>query len=156
MNSTPPLAPTPADLHPPRPTGQAGVVDALTFHKHRLLRTPDFEIDVLDRCVRYPDGEEVRFTAHQWRVLEALVRAAPAPVTGESLRQQTLDRDSLESDRQLPVLISQLRRKLEPDPRSPRYFHTLDGDRYAFDPTGHCHPSRRMRRPPGSGPEPSR
>ena len=130
-----------SELHPARSVGPAGVVDALTARVARALRTPTFEIDLLDQCARYPDGEEVHFTPHQWRLLELLVRGVPQPVTRASLNTLLFGADAaVEETCHLDILISQLRRKLEPDQRAPRYLRSVDANTYAFDPHGCGYP----------------
>jgi DNA-binding response OmpR family regulator len=36
----------------------------------------------------------------------------------------------------LAIVVSQLRRKLEPEPGAPRYLPCVDADTYRFDPDG--------------------
>jgi len=116
----------------------------------RTLWTPDFEIDASDRCARYPDGEEVRFTPRQWHVLALLMDAAPRPVTRGRLAQEVFGDDVDDEDLDhLTVLIAQLRRKLEPEPGVPRYFPCLGAESYAFDPDGAGSPSRLPSPPEG-------
>lgn len=137
-----------SELHPARSLGPADVVDALTSRIALALRTPTFEIDLLDHCARYPDGEEVHFTPHQWRLLNLLVRAAPQPVTPASLNTQLFGANAaVDKTRHLDILISQLRRKLEPDPGTPRYLRSVDAHTYVFDSAGCGHPSSGPRYP---------
>jgi len=110
--------------------------------------TPDFDIDLLERCVRFPDGEEARFTPRQWRLLELLVNAAGRPVTDDVLARALFGDDVPEEAHQLPVLVLQLRRKLEPDTRTPRYVRSPTATTYVFDEDGG------QSRPLGSAPVP--
>jgi two-component system KDP operon response regulator KdpE len=103
----------------------------------RTVWTPDFEVDLDGRCARYPDGEEVRFTAHQWQVLEVLVRVMPRAVSTARLAEDIFGADAGTEDLDhLGIVVSQLRRKLEPEPGAPRYFPCIDAGTYRFDPNG--------------------
>jgi len=128
------------ELHPSLPVGGAAGLIALARQKSAALRTPDFEIDLLERCVRYPDGEEVRFTPHQWRVLEALVLAAPSAVTRATLTRRAFGPDGTQRD--VALLVAQLRRKLEPDHHVPCYLLAVGRGDYAFNPGGGHDPGR--------------
>ncbi len=126
-----------SDLHPAgsscrsRPHGPVITLIA------RTIWTPDFEIDLDDRCARYPDGEEVRFTPHQWQVLELLVRGVPRAVSTARLAEEVFGADAGTEDLDhLAIVVSQLRRKLEPESGAPRYFPCVGADSYGFDPDG--------------------
>jgi DNA-binding response OmpR family regulator len=134
-------------LHPNRATGHERLAALLAAQSSKGLRTPDFEIDLLDCCARFPDGEEARFTRRQWQLLELLLRWAGRTVTTAGLATELFGDDAPEEAHQIPVLMLQLRRKLEPDVHAPRYVRSLDAETYVFDPEGGCHP-----RPLGSLP----
>jgi two-component system KDP operon response regulator KdpE len=127
-----------SDLHPAR--GPARPRDVLGRQVPAVLPTIDFEVDLVARCARFPDGEEVRFTPHQWRLLAALVAAAPSPVTTTALAAQVFEPEDGKGEPDLAVLVTQLRRKLEPDPRAPRYFRTIGRSAYALDVSGDVQP----------------
>ena len=95
------------DLHPSRASRElAGF--ALRPAMARKLRTPHFEIDLLDRCVRYHDGEEVRFTPRQWRLLASLACASPRAVSRATLGVQLFGADVSDDDFD-PGSLGQLR-----------------------------------------------
>ena len=130
-----------SELHPARAMDPSTFRAALTPRVARVLRAPDFDIDLLDRCVRYQDGEEVRFTPHQWCLLERLVRVAPDAVGRESLNTAVFGIAApADETAHLDVLIRQVRRKLEPEPGVPRYLVSIDADTYAYSPGGHGWP----------------
>ena len=136
----PDRAATVSDLHPSRGAGPAAALNAFARQTCGALRTFDFEIDLLERCARYPDGEEVRFTPHQWRLLEALVAVAPEPVTCRSLVEHVFEPGDRKGEEDVALLVTQLRRKLDPDPGVPRYFRAAGLDGYAFHPYGGVQP----------------
>jgi DNA-binding response OmpR family regulator len=123
-------------LHATRVRGQERLSVLLASPSASSIQTPDFEIDLLDRCVRFPDGEEARFTPRQWRLLELLVALASRPLSAGGLADAIFGEDTPDEYHQLPVLVHQLRRKLEPNVHVPRYLRSLDADTYLFDPDG--------------------
>ncbi len=100
------------------------------------LRTPDFDIDLLDRCVRFPDGEEVLFTPRQWQLLEFLVRPPLLPRSRDDLCVELFGGDGSDEEPHLALLVRQLQRKLERDISAPRYLRSVDAKTYVFDPSG--------------------
>ncbi len=81
-------------------------------------------------------GESVRLTPTEWRILEFLVRNAGRLVTRQTLLADIWGSEHVTDTGYLRLYISQLRKKLEPDPTSPRFLLTEPGMGYRFDPTG--------------------
>lgn len=98
-----------------------------------VVVTPDLRIDLAARRVTTPAGE-VKLTPTEWHVVEVLVRNAGRLVTGRDLLQQVWGTEYRDETNYLRVHIAHIRRKLEPDPGRPRYFHTEAGMGYRFDP----------------------
>jgi len=137
MTDAPPPFRRTFDLHPAGGSGGAGPASPVTTLTARTIWTPDFEIDLGERCARYLDGEEVRFTPRQWQVLECLIKAIPRAVSRGRLADEVFGAGAGTDDLDhIAVVISQLRRKLEPEPGSPRYFPCIDSETYGFDPDG--------------------
>ncbi|MBS0417421.1 MAG: response regulator [Proteobacteria bacterium] len=91
-----------------------------------LLRLGAIQIDLTRRESRGPQGE-LRLTPLEYRVLESLARH-----TGLIVRQAQLIREVWGPERQgdtgsLRVCIKNLRAKIEPDPRRPKYLVTEAG-----------------------------
>jgi two-component system KDP operon response regulator KdpE len=91
-----------------------------------LLRLGDVQIDLTKRESRGPEGE-LHLTPLEYRVLESLSRH-----TGLIVRQANLIREVWGPERQgdtgsLRVCMKNLRAKVEPDPRRPRYLVTEAG-----------------------------
>lgn len=80
------------------------------------------------------DGEPVRLTPTEWKFLEALVRRAGALVTRPMLFRELWGTDDVQDTGYLRLYMSQLRRKLEADPSSPRYLLTEQGMGYRLVP----------------------
>lgn len=81
-------------------------------------------------------GSPVRLTPTEWRVLEILVRNAGRLVTRGTLLSEIWGSEHVTDTGYLRLYLSQLRKKLEPDPAAPRYLLTEPGMGYRFDPGG--------------------
>ena len=95
------------------------------------VRTADFTIDLLAKTVT-AGGAEVRLTPTEWQILELLVRQRGRLVSQSSLLRDVWGPEYQRETHDLRVYLSQLRRKLEPDPAHPRYFITEPGMGYRF------------------------
>lgn len=97
-----------------------------------VIRVQDLEIDLTNRNVRR-NGEPVDLTTTEFDLLTALTSPAGRVFT----RAQLLDSlrgVSFESyQRAIDSHIKNLRRKLEPEPGSPRYVQTVYGVGYRFN-----------------------
>jgi two-component system, OmpR family, KDP operon response regulator KdpE len=98
-----------------------------------IVQTSDFTIDLAARRVTTAAGE-VRLTPTEWHLLEVLVRN-PGKLVGQRQLLQEVWGPGYESETNyLRVYLAQLRRKLEPDPATPRYLLTQPGMGYRFQP----------------------
>jgi DNA-binding response OmpR family regulator len=81
----------------------------------RVLRAGDLELDPLRRTVMRA-GEERDLSPKEFALLEALIRAAPAPLSAEDLLAQVWDENADPFTKTVQVTILRLRSKLgEPD-----------------------------------------
>jgi two-component system KDP operon response regulator KdpE len=97
-----------------------------------VVVTPDFTIDLTAKRVA-KDGREIRLTATEWHLLEVLTRHAGRTVEHRRLLEEVWGPAYVDQANYLRVFIAALRRKLEPDPRNPRYLITASGLGYRFD-----------------------
>lgn len=74
------------------------------------------------------DGEPVRLTESEARLLRTLAQSAHAPVD----RQDLIDDDG--AGRAVDIQVTRLRRKIEADPANPRYLKTVRGRGYMLTP----------------------
>ncbi|MGX5680291.1 response regulator [Schumannella luteola] len=77
-------------------------------------------------------GSPIRLTPTEWRILEVLVRHPDRLVTREMLLTEVWGPQYTSDTGYLRLYLSQLRKKLEPDPSSPRYLLTEAGMGYRF------------------------
>ncbi len=80
-----------------------------------------------DELIR--DGQVVRLTTTEAGLLRSLARRPGQPVDREALRQAG---GEAASDRAIDVQVARLRRKIEPDPKMPRYLCTVRGKGYVL------------------------
>ena len=93
--------------------------------------TEDFTIDLAVKRVTKA-GQEVKLTPTEWGVVEILVRHQGKLVSQTQLLKEVWGPQYGEETNYLRVFIAQVRRKLEPQPASPRYFITEPGMGYRF------------------------
>ena len=97
-----------------------------------VLSTPDFTIDLAAKRVLGGDGVPVRLTPTEWQILEILARNQGKLVTQRQLLHEVWGPAYQTESNYLRVYLAQLRRKLEPEPATPRYLLTEPGMGYRF------------------------
>jgi two-component system KDP operon response regulator KdpE len=97
-----------------------------------ILETDDFTVDLAAMQARTTDGTPIRLTPTEWHVLEVLVRHEGKLVGHRQLLQDVWGPAYGTETNYLRVYLAQLRRKLEPDPSSPRHLITEPGLGYRF------------------------
>lgn len=97
-----------------------------------VIVTSDFTVDLAAKRVD-KDGSEVRLTATEWHLLEVLARHPNQTLEHHRLLEEVWGPAYRDQTNYLRVYIAALRRKLEPDPRNPRYLITASGLGYRFD-----------------------
>jgi two-component system KDP operon response regulator KdpE len=91
-----------------------------------MLRLDGIEVDLARRETRGASGE-IHLTPLEYRVLECLARHLGSIVTQNQLIREVWGPERLGDTRSLRVCVKNLRNKLEPDPRKPRYVVTEAG-----------------------------
>ncbi len=77
-------------------------------------------------------GRSADLTATEFDLLQVLARAPGRPFTRAQLLDRVYDLAYDGYDRTIDAHIKNLRRKIEPDPREPRYILTIYGVGYKF------------------------
>lgn len=85
--------------------------------------------DLLREQLLDADGDVVRLTSAETRLLQILSTSPGKPITREELTRR-----SSSNLRTIDVQVTRLRRKIEPDPRVPRYLQTVRGQGYVLRP----------------------
>ncbi|HET7566642.1 MAG TPA: response regulator transcription factor [Gaiellaceae bacterium] len=94
-----------------------------------VVEVGELRIDLANRAVSV-GGEPVQLTPHEYALLRALARNQGKLLTHAALLREVWGRGYGEESHYLHVYVSQLRRKLEPDPARPRYIRTEPGAGY--------------------------
>lgn len=102
------------------------VEEALTSE----IRLGDLVFD-LERGELRQGDEVVRLTSVETALLKALARRPGLPLSREDLIELT---GAAAGDRAVDVQVTRLRRKIEQDPREPRYLQTVRGKGYILRP----------------------
>ena len=79
-------------------------------------------------------AESIRLTTTESALMRALARTPNQPISRAQLVQELGGAEGSASERAVDVQITRLRRKLEPDPRQPRYLQTVRGAGYMLTP----------------------
>jgi two-component system, OmpR family, KDP operon response regulator KdpE len=95
----------------------------------------DFRIDMAARRV-HTRGREVRLTPKEFDLFVHMARRPNRVLTHAALLEAVWGQASQEQPEYLRVFMGQLRKKLEPDPSSPRYLVTEPWVGYRFNPKG--------------------
>lgn len=88
----------------------------------------------LSRRVVTRNGEPVRLTPIEYRLLCVLLASAGKVLTQRHLLREVWGPSSVESTHYLRIYVGHLRHKLEIDPAQPRHFQTETGVGYRFQP----------------------
>jgi two-component system KDP operon response regulator KdpE len=94
--------------------------------------TPDLQIDFESRKV-IVQGKSVRLTPKEFGLLRQLVANSGKPISHRSLLQSVWGPDYGEETEYLRVFVNQLRKKIELDPRHPRFIRTEPWIGYRFE-----------------------
>ncbi|MFC7594822.1 response regulator [Terrabacter sp. GCM10028922] len=98
----------------------------------------DVTVDLADKAITrtFGDGDTqpVHLTPTEWSLLEALVRQPGKLMSQRQLLAQVWGPTSVNQPANLRLYMTQLRRKLEPEPTRPRHFLTEPGMGYRFRP----------------------
>ena len=97
-----------------------------------VLEDGDFRVDLETRRVSVR-GSEVHLTPKEYDLLVYFVRHAGKVLTHHTLLSAVWGGNHTEQGEYLRVFVGQLRKKIEPDPSSPRYILTEPWVGYRFD-----------------------
>jgi two-component system KDP operon response regulator KdpE len=98
-----------------------------------VLRRGDFVIDNVRHTVTV-SGREIRLTPKEFDLLLYLARNSGKVLTHGKLLNAVWGSESIQQTEYLRVFVGQLRKKVEPDPGSPRYIVTEPWVGYRFLP----------------------
>ena len=88
-----------------------------------------WRLDLAAQALYGPDGAEVDLKPGEFKVLAALGRASGRVLSRAELLDASASRDGA-SERMIDVFVSQIRKKIEADPRNPRLLRTVRSTGY--------------------------
>ena len=92
----------------------------------------EWMLDTGQRELIGPDGVAMPLSSGEFRLLTALLERPKIALTRNQLLDLTKGRDADLFDRSIDNHVSRLRKKIEPDPKNPRYIKTVWGGGYIF------------------------
>jgi two-component system phosphate regulon response regulator OmpR len=96
------------------------------------IRLGPLSFDVVRAELQDSEGAVVYLTGSEAALLQALARK-PGEVLSRETIVETLEMDET-GERAIDVQVTRLRRKIEADPREPRFLHTVRGRGYVLKP----------------------
>ena len=96
------------------------------------LRFEGYTLDAGARSCVNARGQEVTLTRAEFSLLLAFARQPGRVLSRDELTHVVAGRGAEPDDRSVDVLISRLRRKIEPDPKAPRIIVTMPSEGYKF------------------------
>ena len=97
------------------------------------VKIEDCKLDLAGYTFVDGSGREVRLTRAETALLTALVDSPRRVLSRDQLRYAVAGRGAEPYDRSVDMLVSRLRRKIEPDPKAPRFILSVPGIGYKFD-----------------------
>lgn len=100
-----------------------------------IFRFGDAELDFA-RCELRRAGRAVDLSALEFKLLSAFVKRAGRVLTRAQLLDEVWGRETHVTDRVVDNQVTNLRKKIEPEPERPRFLIALRGIGYRFDSEG--------------------
>jgi two-component system, OmpR family, phosphate regulon response regulator OmpR len=88
----------------------------------------------IDRGQLWRGADLIKLTATEAQLMRAFAAQPGNPINREKLAGDTQVEDAAGQARAVDVQITRLRRKIEDDPKVPRYLHTVRGEGYMLQP----------------------
>ncbi|HEX2137833.1 MAG TPA: response regulator transcription factor [Microvirga sp.] len=97
-----------------------------------VLHSDGWTLDLRARALHSPAGDEVPLTPGEFHVLSALMKRPGWALSRDQLLDAVTRGEDPPSPRMVDVYVSQLRSKMEPDTRNPRFLLSVRGYGYKF------------------------
>jgi two-component system OmpR family response regulator len=95
-------------------------------------RFGDWTFNASQREIAGKDGLAIPLSSGEFKLLMAFLERPKVALSREQLLDLTKGRDAEVFDRSIDNQVSRLRRKIEEDPKNPRYIKTVWGGGYMF------------------------
>jgi len=93
----------------------------------------DFELDISARRLS-KDGVEIKLSPKEFKLLELFLKKEGRALTRDEILNAVWGYNSFAGHRSVDRFVTTLRNKIEPDPHSPTFIHTLREIGYKFEP----------------------
>jgi two-component system, OmpR family, KDP operon response regulator KdpE len=100
------------------------------------VKLGELVVDLAAKRVTRPGGADIRLTPTEWHLLEVLLRNPGKLLSQRYLLAEVWGPGYAEATGNLRLYMTQLRRKLEPDPARPHWLRTEPGMGYRYQPDG--------------------
>jgi two-component system OmpR family response regulator len=100
-----------------------------------VLAFAGWRIDLRLRELRNPEGARVAMTSAEFDLLQTFCERPGRILSRDSLLDFTQGRNAGSFERSIDVLVSRIRRKIEPDPSEAVFIKTVRSGGYLFTPT---------------------
>jgi DNA-binding response OmpR family regulator len=97
------------------------------------VKIEDCKFDLAGHIFVDGSGRKVRLTRAETALLTAFVDSPRRVLSRDQLRYAVVGRGAEPYDRSVDMLVARLRRKIEPDPKAPRFILSVPGVGYKFD-----------------------
>jgi two-component system OmpR family response regulator len=114
---------------------QAAAISASTVSGATALTFLGWRMDFRLRELRDPAGARVAMTSAEFDLLQAFCERPGRVLSRERLLDLTHGRNAGSFERSIDVLVSRIRRKIEPDPQNATMIKTVRSGGYMFTPT---------------------
>jgi len=97
------------------------------------VKIEDCKLDLAGYTFVDGRGREVRLTRAEIALMTAFLDSPRRVLSRDQLRYAVAGRRAEPYDRSVDMLVARLRRKIEPDPKAPRFILSVQGVGYKFD-----------------------
>jgi two-component system OmpR family response regulator len=115
--------------------GFAAVVQSSPALTAKVVRFDQWQLDMGRQELQGPDGVGVPLSTAEFRLLKVLIENPMIVLSREKLLDLTIGRNADPFDRSIDNQVSRLRKKIEPDPKSPSIIKTHWGGGYSLATT---------------------
>src|SRR5258708_25474346 len=126
---------------------QAAARTASAIEGASALAFLGWRIDIRLRELRDPAGARVAMTSAEFDLLQTFCERPGRVLSRDSLLDLTQGRNAGSFERSIDVLVSRIRRKIEPDPQNASIIKTVRSGGYLFTPTVEAVATRANNRP---------
>lgn len=98
----------------------------------RIFAFDGWRLDTSGMTLTTPDGTAIPMSSGEFKLLRAFVEHPNRVLSRDQILDWTHDRDSPAFDRAVDIVVGRVRKKIESDPRQPRYIKTIRNAGYMF------------------------